>query len=321
MVEFPLPLRIFSRSQSFASLSEEVWQFQLAHNPIVRRFCGLLGTKTQTFIPIQFFKQFKMVTAGPWEAQAVFRSSGTTGQQPSQHFVRDLSFYKSSHLKAFRHFYDSGKYSIFALLPKYLERRDSSLVHMVKDWISEMGLPGSGFYLHNLSDLYQALLEAKNHRKRILLIGVSYALLDFVHAYHIVLPPDAIVLETGGMKGQREELVREELHDILRESLGVSQVHSEYGMTELLSQAYALSGYRFRCPPWMRVVITDPYIPGREAGLGRTGRINVIDLANIYSCAFIQTEDLGRTHPDGSFEVLGRMDHAELRGCNLMVAD
>ncbi len=321
MVTFPDPMRIFSQSQSFEALSEEVWQFQLAHNPVIHRFCQLLGTAHQTFVPIQFFKQYEMVTAGPWEAEAVFRSSGTTGQQPSQHFVRDLSLYHASHLNAFRHFYGTGERSIFALLPNYLERGDSSLVRMVQDWITEMGLPGSGFYLYDLDALQQALVEALERGERILLIGVSFALLDFVEQNQIALPPDAIVMETGGMKGRRKEMVREELHGILREGLGVTQIHSEYGMTELLSQAYARGGSRFRCPPWMKVVITDPYIPGREAALGRTGRINVIDLANVYSSAFIQTEDLGRAHPDGSFEVLGRMDHAELRGCNLMVAD
>lgn len=321
MAEFPDHNRIFSGQQSFASLAQEVWQFQLEHNPVVTRFCKLLGTKSQTFIPIQFFKEFEMVTAGSWEPETIFRSSGTTGQTPSQHLVKDLSIYRTSHLNAFRHFYGGDDFSIFALLPNYLERGDSSLVQMVKDWIIEFGLPGSGFYLYNLDALQQALVEAMDRRERILLIGVSFALLDLVEAYQIKLPPNAIVMETGGMKGRRKEMVREELHSLIAEGLGVDKIHSEYGMTELLSQAYTLGGNRFQCPPWMKVVITDPYIPGREVSPGRTGRINVIDLANIYSCAFIQTEDLGRAYPDGTFEVLGRMDHAELRGCNLMVAD
>lgn len=321
MASFPDPMRIFSPKTSFEALAEELWQFQLAHNPVVKRFCHLLGQSSQTFIPIRFFKQFEMVTAPGWESEALFSSSGTTGQETSSHLVRDLSLYEASLHQGLRHFYGGGQYSIFALLPNYLERQNSSLVYMVQAWIEKVGRPGSGFYLYDHQALLEALVKAGAKNERILLIGVSFALLDFVEAYTIKLPDNAIVMETGGMKGRRKEMVREELHALLRKGLGVDKIHSEYGMTELLSQAYALGGNRFRCPPWMKVVITDPYIPGRETGPGRTGRINVIDLANVWSCAFIQTEDLGKSHPDGSFEVLGRMDHAEMRGCNLMVAD
>jgi len=309
MASFPDPIRIFSSKASFDALAEELWQFQRIHNPVVNRFCNLLGQSSQTFIPIRFFKQFEMITGKNWQPATLFSSSGTTGQMTSRHLVRDLALYEASLHKGFRYFYGPGQFSIFALLPNYLERKQSSLVYMVQAWIEKMGRPSSGFYLYDHQALLEALVKAGARKEKILLIGVSFALLDFVEQYKIKLPSNAIVMETGGMKGRRKEMVREELHALLRKGLGVEKIHSEYGMTELLSQAYAMGGNRFRCPPWMKVVITDPYIPGRETGPGRTGRINVIDLANV------------KSYPDGSFEVLGRMDHAEMRGCNLMVAD
>lgn len=314
----PAPEQIFTPDIDFEARAAEVWAFQARHNPTVRRFCDLLGTEAQQFIPIRFFKEFPMRTAPPWTPELTFRSSGTTGQVTSLHEVRDASIYRQALLKGFWQFYSEKSYKVFALLPNYLERAESSLVHMVKVWIEEFGLPGSGFYLYDHDALRQALAEAMDARAPILLIGVSFALLDFVEGGALRLPSDAIVMETGGMKGRRKELTRADLHATLKAAFGVP-VHSEYGMTELLSQAYMTGNGGFRCPPWMRVVITDPSIPGKVLPAGITGRINIIDLANLHSCSFIRTDDLGRLHADGSFDVLGRMDTAELRGCNLMV--
>ena len=320
MPTFPNPERIFHPEIDFPALSQEIWEFQLAHNPVLSRFCGLLDRREQCFLPIRFFKQFE-VTSGDWKPEAVFGSSGTTGQQRSRHLVRSTEIYRQSHLTGYRHFYGEAPKAIFALLPNYLERQDSSLVHMVREWIAEFGLVGSGFYLDGFQELHRALGEAAERGDPILLIGVSFALLDFVEQFPITLPPGTVVMETGGMKGRKKEMVRSELHEILQKGFGLSAIHSEYGMTELLSQAYAMGGSRFRVPPWMRVVITDPYRPLHPQELGKAGQVNVIDLANVYACSFIQTEDLGKLHPDGTFEILGRLDHSELRGCNLMVAD
>lgn len=319
MAAFPHPERLLEPGLDFDRLALEVWEYQRRHNPVMARFTELLGEKDPVFMPIRFFRDFEMKTGGDWDAKLLFESSGTTGQVPSRHLVRDPQLYDLSLLRGFQHFYGVGKWAIFALLPSYLERSTSSLVYMVRHWIEAFGLPGSGFYLSEHEALAQGLEAAAAAGQRILLIGVTFGLLDFVEGRRLALPDNAVVMETGGMKGRRRELLRTEVHAILRESLGVGQVHSEYGMTELLSQAYAFGGERFACPPWMRVVLTDLYVPGRVLDAERSGRINVVDLANVHSCSFIQTDDLGRLHPDGSFEVLGRLDHAEMRGCNLMV--
>ena len=316
---FPHTDRLLAPGFEFEALAEEVWQFQRQHNPVVARFTRLLGSEEQVFLPIRFFRDFEVRVAGEWEPECVFESSGTTGQIRSRHLVRDKGLYERSLVKAFRHFYGEGEWAIFALLPSYLERKGSSLVYMVRHWMADFGLPGSGFFLDDHAALAEGLEAAAGRGERILVIGVTFGLLDFAEAYKVELPADAVVMETGGMKGRRKEMVREEVHGVLKEAFGVKGVDSEYGMTELLSQAYAKHGGRFNCPPWMRVVVTDPYVPGRALPPDRTGRINVIDLANVYSCSLIQTDDLGRLHEDGSFEVLGRLDHAELRGCNLMV--
>lgn len=269
-------------------------------------------------MPIEFFKSHAVKTSENWQPATTFESSGTTGQLVSKHQVKDLSVYRASLLAGFEHFYPSKKRAIFALLPNYLERGSSSLVYMVKEWIDEFGLQGSGFYLYEHAQLKQALESAVAKGEPILLIGVAFALWDFAEQNPLQLPPDSIVIETGGMKGRKEEITRAELHEILQKGLSVAEIHSEYGMTELLSQAYARKPGRFECPPWMKIVITDVYRHGVEMPVGRAGRINIIDLANIHSCAFLQTQDQGIMHPDGSFEVLGRLDHAEMRGCNLM---
>lgn len=315
---------IFQANPPFERLSREVWDWQRSHNPVMRRFCELLGSTEPTFIPISFFKEFEMKVGEGWEPELIFESSGTTGQVASRHLVRDEEIYRESLLKGYRHFYGDESRTILALLPNYLEKGGSSLVHMVQVWMESFGQAGSGFYLYALDNLRKALKTAKENGERILLIGVSYALLDFAEAGGIDLPEDAIVMETGGMKGRRKEMVREELHATLQRAFGVPAIHSEYGMTELFSQAYGVARpgevCRFHCPPWMQVRITDPYVPGRFLTDGRVGRINVVDLANLHSCAFIRTDDLGRRYSDGSFEVLGRLDHAELRGCNLLYA-
>lgn len=316
---------IFCKTPDFEELSSRIRAHQSTHNPVIKRFCDLLGTNHPTFIPISFFRDHEMKTGTDWQPEIVFESSGTTGQKTSRHLVREADLYQRSLMEGYRHFYGGEKRTILALLPHYLERGGSSLVYMVQQWIERFGNAGSGFYLHDLDQLRKALLTARDKNEKILLIGVSYALLDFADRGGLALPADAIVMETGGMKGRRKELIRTELHATLQEAFQLSGIHSEYGMTELLSQAYAIPSPnhpagRFRCPPWMRVTITDPILPGRELPPGQTGRINITDLANLHSCAFIRTDDLGRAWPDGSFEVLGRLDHAEMRGCNLLYA-
>ena len=272
------------------------------------------------FLPIRFFRDHTVaVTKGPFET--VFTSSGTTGTTPSRHYVADLALYRESFRKTFSLFYgDPSRYCILALLPSYLERQGSSLVHMFDHLIRLSGHPLSGFYLHDHARLYDTLMKLKETRQKTLLFGVSFALLDFAEKYELPLM-DLIVMETGGMKGRRKEMIREELHARLRASFRVPAIHSEYGMTELLSQAYSQGEGLFRTPPWMRIFIRDSYDPLSLLPTGRSGGINIIDLANIYSCAFIETQDVGRLLPGGTFTVEGRFDHSELRGCNLMVQE
>lgn len=309
---------LFSPHLDFEAQALLTWEYQLRENDVLRRYCDLLQDTSPQFLPIRCFKEFALRSGSAWEPEAVFESSGTTGQQPSRHLVRDLGLYRESLMAGFQHFYGQGPMVVLALLPSYLEREHSSLVYMVREWMKVFGLPGSGFYLQDVDALRQALAEAAGRRERILLIGVSFALLDFAASHPIALPPDAIVMETGGMKGRGEELSRMELHRRLRTAFHLQAIHSEYGMTELLSQAYSLGDGRFRCPPWMRVTIADPYHPAACLPTGEPGRIHVTDLANVHSCAFIATDDCGVLHADGSFEVLGRLEDAELRGCNLL---
>lgn len=317
--QLPSWAEIAAPDADFEALAARVWEVQRRDNAVMRRFCAELGTTAQQFIPISFFRDFDLRCGVGWEPEAVFRSSGTTASARSRHPVRDLGLYARASEAGFRHFFPDGDYAIFALLPNYLQAGDSSLVQMVRHFILTFGTPDSGFYLDDFDALRAGLVAAMERRERILLIGVTYALLDFAASHGLVLPPDAIVMETGGMKGRRKEMVRAELHAELMAGLSVPRIYSEYGMTELLSQAYTDGSERFRCPPWMRCVVTDLYLPGVVLPPGETGRINLIDLANLHSCAFIRTDDLGRSHADGSFEVLGRLDHADLRGCNLLV--
>ena len=270
------------------------------------------------FLPIQFFKTHKVI-ASDNEIQQTFLSSGTTGVEQSKHFVTDLSIYENSYLEGFQHFYgDITEYTIMALLPSYLEREGSSLIYMVNDLIKKSKKSKSGFYLKNLDELAQSLKELDSKNEKILLLGVSYALLDLVEKHQFKLK-NTIVMETGGMKGKRKEMIKEELHQILCKGLGVGTIHSEYGMTELLSQAYSKGNGVFKCPPWMKVLIRDTEDALTILPHLKSGGINVIDLANINSCSFIATQDLGKTYPNGSFEVLGRFDNSDIRGCNLML--
>ncbi len=269
------------------------------------------------YLPTAFFKSHEVKT-GQYDAETIYTSSTTTGGIPSKHYVKHQSIYETSFLKAFHLFYGSpDQYAILALLPSYLERDGSSLISMAHTLIEKSGKPESGFYLNNLGELQQTILRLQQQTP-VLLLGVTFALLDFAEQFPMDLSQNVIVMETGGMKGRRKELIRSEVHEILLSRLHLKQVHSEYGMTELLSQAYAADNGRYHCPPWMKVKLTDPNDPLTLLPDNKTGLINIIDLANIHSCAFIQTSDIGRTYPDGTFEVLGRMDQSDVRGCSLM---
>jgi hypothetical protein len=252
-------------------------------------------------------------------AEATFTSSGTTGSIVSKHFVSDLEIYKQSFRRGFKSFYGAiEEYTVLALLPSYLEREGSSLVYMANDMIAQSKQPQSGFYLHDLEALKDTLLKLEAKGQKTLLIGVSYALLDLIEAHSFKLK-HTTVMETGGMKGQRKELVKSELHTILKEGFGVDKIHSEYGMTELLSQAYSYGDGVFKTPAWMKILTRDPEDALSIQPIGKSGGVNIIDLANINSCAFIATQDLGKIHSNGTFEILGRFDESDIRGCNLMV--
>jgi len=312
--------------QDFEKAALRVFQHQYINCKIYQRFCNLLGvTKSSIknsrdipFLPIEFFKQEKIVSS-PSNIQQIFTSSGTTGSITSKHYVTNLNIYESSFRKGFQHFYgDIRDYTILALLPSYLEREGSSLVYMADKLIKESQEPKSGFYLDQTEKLVTMLKQLTKQGKKVLLIGVSFALLDLVENYDISLNKDTIIMETGGMKGRRKEMIRGQLHQILKKGFGVSKIHSEYGMTELLSQAYSKGNGIFYCPPWMKVSTRDTEDALTPLPSNKTGGVNIIDLANINSCSFIATQDLGKTYDNGSFEILGRFDHSDIRGCNLM---
>jgi hypothetical protein len=270
------------------------------------------------FLPISFFKTHEVIS-DTRPAEMVFSSSGTTGMVQSRHLVTDLSLYEDSFNLAFKQFYgDPNDLCILALLPSYQEREGSSLIYMVDSLLAQSGHPDSGYFLHNHEELFNKLNTLQASGQRTLLLGVTYALLDFIEHYPIQFP-ELIVMETGGMKGKRKEMVRAELHEVLEAGFGVDAIHSEYGMTELLSQGYSTGEGVFNCPPWMKIILRDTNDPLSPPQNNQSGGINVIDLANINSCAFIATQDLGRLYKDGSFEVLGRFDNSDIRGCNLLV--
>ncbi|MBU2927843.1 acyl transferase [Winogradskyella psychrotolerans] len=309
----------------FDALALDVFKFQFKNNKVYRSFCDLLykhpsGIKQVSeipFLPIQFFKSHEVLSTSS-SVQKTFSSSGTTGSITSKHLVSDLSLYEESYLKAFKHFYGNIEdYVVLALLPSYLERDGSSLIYMVNDLIEKSNQTESGFYLNNLEELAQTLKVLEAKQQKTLLIGVSFALLDLVEAYQFDLKHTTI-METGGMKGRRKEIIRQELHQTLQTGFGVHQIHSEYGMTELLSQAYSKGHGIFECPPWMKILTRDTEDALTIQNPNKTGGINVIDLANLNSCSFIATQDLGKVDNNGLFEIIGRFDNSDIRGCNLM---
>jgi len=300
----------------FLQTSKLIFNWQSAHNPVYKQWVELNKSSAIAFLPISFFKT-QNVFIGEQPIN-LFESSGTTQDIKSHHWVQDLSLYEASFLKSFELFYGNpSDYCIIGLLPSYLERKHSSLVYMVDKLIKVSGHSQSGFYLDDFSKLNKVLKELENKKQKLWFIGVSFALTDFAIAFPQQLN-STIVLETGGMKGRKEELTRTELHQILRTHLGTSTIHSEYGMTELLSQAYAIKQGVFKCPPWMKVMVAEEEDPTAIKETGR-GVLHIIDLANIYSCSFIATEDIGDVFEDGSFTVLGRLDASARRGCSLLV--
>ena len=310
----------------FVQAALQTFGYQYQHNQVYQRFCTLLSRTPDKvrqltdipFLPIEFFKS-EAVYCGNERPTTVFTSSGTTGSQTSRHYVKDLAVYQESFRQGFADFYGNiEEYTVLALLPSYLERTGSSLITMVADLIERSGSADSGFYLNEYDLLAEKLTDLDRSGRKVLLIGVSFALLDLVETHRFQLK-NTIVMETGGMKGRRKELIREELHAILCEGFGVEYIHSEYGMTELLSQAYSAGRGLYESVRWLKVLIRDTNDALSYQRPLKTGGINLIDLANIHSCSFIATQDLGRLHPDGRFEVLGRFDNADIRGCNLLI--
>lgn len=312
--------------QEFRSLALDIFRYQFENNIPYRSFCDLLYKHPSDinkiedipFFPIQFFKSHKVLSSkDPY--MKTFSSSGTTGSIVSNHYVTDIDVYKTSYLKGFENFYGPIEdYVVLGLLPSYLEREGSSLIYMVNDLIEKSGRSESGFYLNNFEALTETIIQLEKKKQKTLLIGVSFALLDLIEAHQFNLKY-FIVMETGGMKGRRKELIRSELHSRLKAGFGVESIHSEYGMTELLSQAYSKGEGLFECPPWMKVLTRETEDSLSIQGFNKTGGLNIIDLANINSCSFIATQDLGKIRKDGVFEVIGRFDNSDIRGCNLMV--
>ncbi len=319
------PIFNIASDTEFEKIALQIFRFQAENNAIYKRFIKYLNINPANvksienipFLPIQFFKEYQVVSANkPFDN--IFKSSGTSGMTRSKHFVKDIRLYEESFLRGFAHFYGNIKeYTILALLPSYVEQGNSSLVYMVEKLIKESGKEASGFYLNNHQELSKTLQALEQKKEKILLIGVSYALLDLVEAHKFNLS-HTIIMETGGMKGRRKEMLREELHQILCNGFGVSTIHSEYGMTELLSQSYSNGNGVFYSPAWQKILIRDTEDPFTYLHDGKTGGINIIDLANIYSCSFIATQDLGKKHKN-SFEILGRFDNSDIRGCNLLI--
>jgi phenylacetate-coenzyme A ligase PaaK-like adenylate-forming protein len=315
-----------NNEQSFNETALQVFNYQAVNCGVYKEFISGLkidpadikSIEQIPFLPVEFFKAHTVVTSNEPD-EVVFTSSGTTGMITSSHHVTDVSWYEESFRRTFSLFYGDINYTVLALLPAYLEREGSSLIYMAQDLITQSANPDSGFYLYNHQELFDKLQQQKAADKPTLLIGVTFALLDFADNYQIDFP-ELIVMETGGMKGRRKEMIREELHNALCAGFGVDAIHSEYGMTELLSQAYSKGVGIFNCPPWMRIITRDTNDPFTLVGTGKTGGVNIIDLANINSCSFIATQDLGKVYADGSFEVLGRFDNSDIRGCNLLIA-
>lgn len=325
--------KIFGLTEAgFEALSLEIFRFQYQHNPVYGQYVDALQVKPGEvqkladipFLPIRFFKSHAVTTTG-FTPELVFESSGTTGSINSKHLVKDALVYEESFTRAFRQFYgEINDWCVIGLLPAYLERQGSSLVYMVDKLVKNSHHPQSGFYLYDFEKLQQVLLQLESQGQQVLLIGVTFALLDFAQQYPTPLQ-HTVMMETGGMKGRREELIRPQVHEILQQAFGLPAIHAEYGMTELLSQAYSKGNGLFSCPPWMKVLIREEEDPLAIRSVKEikqkpvSGAINIIDLANIYSCSFIATDDAGQLEADGSFRVMGRLDNSDIRGCSLMV--
>ncbi len=314
-------------SSDFEAVALEVFRYQSRYNAIYRKYLNALnkqrsdvqGLTDIPFLPIELFKGHTIKT-GLWPERTYFTSSGTTGQQTSKHYVRDLAWYRRHARRGFSTFYgEVADYCILALLPSYLERSGSSLVFMVNEFIKASKWPQSGFFLDDHDELVCRLKDSTARNLPTLLLGVSFALLDLAEKYSMDLR-GCIIMETGGMKGRRKEIIRQEMHYTLSKAFNVSTIHSEYGMTELLSQAYSQAGGVFYPSPTMRILVRDMTDPFHWMPTGRTGAINVVDLANLDTISFIATDDLGRRYDDLGFEVLGRLDNSDLRGCNMLVS-
>ncbi len=321
----PVVNKIFQKNLLFETIALETFSYQYENNSIYKQWCDIINADVNKikslqsipFLPISFFKTHKVLTSDA-EYETIFESSGTTQLTKSSHYIKHLSVYQESFSKCFNLFYgDVKNWCIIGLLPSYLEQKNSSLVAMVDELIKQSKHEHSGFYLHDYKKLYGVLQQLEHQKQKTLLIGVTYALLDFAEQFPMKLS-STIIMETGGMKGRRKELTREEVHDILKDQFNIQHIHSEYGMTELLSQAYSKSGGLFLCPPWMKVLVRDEEDPFKINTKGK-GILNIIDLANCYSSAFIATDDTGEIFNDGSFTVHGRIDNSDIRGCSLMV--
>jgi len=328
MIDFRNKIFNISNREQFNDITLQAFRYQAIKNPIYSQYLRYLDTKVNKiseiseipFLPIDFFKTHKVIT-NDIGYKKIFYSSGTTNSIRSKHYISDLSIYETSFVKTFEYFYgDIANYCILALLPTYLENESSSLVYMADYMIKKSKNEHSGFYLNNTDDLVKKLHNLNKTNTPIILLGVSYALLNLAENYPMQLK-NTIIMETGGMKGQRKELTRQELHNIFCKQFGVQNIHSEYGMTELLSQAYSKGYGKFFTPPWMKIIIRDSYDPFTFMTNNKSGAINIIDLANINSCSFIETKDLGKINSDNSFEVLGRFDNSDIRGCNLLVVN
>jgi phenylacetate-coenzyme A ligase PaaK-like adenylate-forming protein len=321
------PVFNIKSEKEFKKIALEAFRQQYWHVQVYHEFVNHLKinpghiqeTEDIPFLPVELFRNHKILDSRQTE-EIVFSSSGTTGMDRSRHFVADKELYRQSFTRGFELFYGNpSEYCILALLPSYLEREGSSLIFMMEELVKQSGHPDSGFYLYEYDKLMLKVEKLKKKKQKTILLGVTFALLELSDKFQEDLS-DIIIMETGGMKGRGKEITREELHMQIKKSFNVENVHSEYGMTELLSQAYSKGNGKFHCPPWMKVLIRDTHDPFNILGDGHSGMINIIDLANIQSCSFIATSDLGKKDPEGSFEILGRMDNSDIRGCNLLVA-
>jgi len=313
----------------FDKVALDIFRYQYEQNLVYHNYVNALGIKPESvksvsdipFLPISFFKSHEIICGNAKEYDKVFFSSTTTSGIPSKHFVKDVKVYEESFRKAFQYFYgDIKEYCVLALLPSYLEREGSSLVYMAEDLIRQSENSNSGFYLNNYSKLVETITILEKKGQKILLLGVTYALLKLAEE-HPMLLKHTVIMETGGMKGKREELPKQQVHEILKKAFKLDVIHSEYGMTELLSQGYSKGNGLFNCPAWMKIGVRDLYDPMNVSFEKGKGAINIIDLANINSCSFIATDDMGLLNADGSFEVSGRIDYSDIRGCNLMAEE